>query len=299
MMKSIAVQALSCNVFRSSPGTYLKGHVFHTSSVPGLQQCTAACLNHYQCKSSNFGFVNRTCELNNVDKFDSPSDLVPRPGFSYSGWKTKQPSRSCAEIKQRNPSNTVSGYYTVFVRGQQRQVYCDMENFGGGWSLVVSINASNNDHLQTIENNCKDSFLCVPHSKSNVEGRKMSDEDIIALASTEGTFRFDRFGSTPGTSFYQLPGGPNHFSSSCYASNCARMIMSHHYPYKWESNCKGISVGYKIFHHVFDNHDKDECGFRWESSQFITRGPGRFLYGYKAYGNTGIYFKEEGSLFVR
>lgn len=61
---------------------------------------------------------------------------------------------------------------------------------GGGWSLVVSISNTNNDHLQSTENNCNDSFLCVPYSNSDIVARKLSDEDIVALASTEGTVVF-------------------------------------------------------------------------------------------------------------
>ncbi|KAK3752983.1 hypothetical protein QZH41_016291, partial [Actinostola sp. cb2023] len=111
--------------------------------------------------------------------------------------------KSCAEVK-KNKHSARSGYYTINVRGKHRRVYCDMEGFGGGWTLVVSISASNNNHLQTAENNCSDSLLCVKHSTSNIASRKLSDQDIIALASDEGTFRVDKLGSSPCTAFYQV-----------------------------------------------------------------------------------------------
>ncbi|KAK3752982.1 hypothetical protein QZH41_016290, partial [Actinostola sp. cb2023] len=126
-----------------------------------------------------------------------------------------QTYKSCAEIKKKKLC-AKSGYHTINVRGKKRKVYCDMEGFGGGWTLVVSISASNNNHLQTVVNNCSDSLLCVKHSASNIASRKLSDQDIIALASDEGTFRVDKLGASPCTAFYQLPSGTNGFSSGCY-----------------------------------------------------------------------------------
>lgn len=89
-MRLISAKASSCNVFRSKYGSYFKGHVIKTSLVSGLQQCIKSCLQGF-CKSSNFDFVKKTCELNDADRFDHPDDLVQREGFSYSGWKHKVP----------------------------------------------------------------------------------------------------------------------------------------------------------------------------------------------------------------
>ena len=87
ILRSIAAQASSCNTFRSTYGNYLKNHVVQTSSGSSLQKCTTSCLETYFCKSTNYNFVNNTCELNNADKFEYARDLVQREGFSYSGWR--------------------------------------------------------------------------------------------------------------------------------------------------------------------------------------------------------------------
>ena len=57
---------------------------------------------------------------------------------------------------------------------------------GGGWTLVASISAQNNDHLQRAEHNCFDSELCVPFANASISGRKFSDEDIHEIAVNEG-----------------------------------------------------------------------------------------------------------------
>ena len=52
----------------------------------------------------------------------------------------------------------------------------------------MSISSKNNDHLQRKANNCLNSIVCVPSTKKNVAGRKLSDEDIHKLARVEGKF---------------------------------------------------------------------------------------------------------------
>ena len=57
---------------------------------------------------------------------------------------------------------------------------------GGGWTLVVIISSTNNEHLQSAGNNCFNSVLCVPFDKEQITARKLRDEDIHKLAQTEG-----------------------------------------------------------------------------------------------------------------
>ena len=49
--------------------------------------CTMACMDHAQCKSYNFQEtenVAKLCELNSSTETASSTDLVSRPGYSYS-----------------------------------------------------------------------------------------------------------------------------------------------------------------------------------------------------------------------
>ncbi|XP_020905052.1 uncharacterized protein LOC110243304 [Exaiptasia diaphana] len=128
--------------------------------------------------------------------------------------------------------------------------------------------------------------------------RKNSDADIRALTSYEGTFRIDVTNtiSTLYTVFYRLPKGAQYFDSACSASACPRIIISHSYPYVWESNCKGTTQGYHIVacHSVFDGHDNRECGTVWKSSKYPDH---RVLYRYC--GHNGIFSGKQGHVYVR
>jgi len=57
---------------------------------------------------------------------------------------------------------------------------------GGGWSLVVSISGSDNNHILRTEHNCLNSSYCVPLATGKLTARKHSDSDIRALAAHEG-----------------------------------------------------------------------------------------------------------------
>ncbi|CAH3017830.1 unnamed protein product, partial [Porites evermanni] len=155
---------------------------------------------------------------------------------------------SCAEIHQTYPSAS-SGYYWIYIGQVKVQVYCDMKTFGGGWTLVVSISSTNNQHLQRAVVNCFDLELCVPFDKQSMTTRKLSDEHIHHLANCEGTFRLDVFQGNYSV-FYQIPQGAENFNSACRGETdqeCPRIIISNHYPYKWETNtCTSLDVGYHI-----------------------------------------------------
>ncbi|XP_032241985.1 uncharacterized protein LOC116620312 [Nematostella vectensis] len=288
-------------------GFYLKNHKYDAKKVNNLLECLKLCNTDPKCITINFSLFDKECELN--DDSGIEWDLVKLPHSIHGILKKK--ASSCYQLKKSNPL-LKSGYYDVIVKGKKRNVYCDMDNFGGGWSLVVSISKSSHAHLQSSEIDCQDVLKCVPFPESPFPAKKLSDEDIRALASDgEGTFRVDVVNG-PATNnfsiFYQIPSGAQNFNSSCsgatcmgtgcVGAECPRIIISYSQPYVWESNCKGTDVGYLIAtpnHKVFDGHDNSECGSSWYSSKFTLYGV-RALYGYIT---PGIFEEREGVLFVK
>ncbi|XP_031552811.1 uncharacterized protein LOC116289986 [Actinia tenebrosa] len=183
--------ASQCNVFSSTYGKYLKNNLVQSIPNTNLQNCTDQCIVAGFCRSTNFHFESKTCELNIADKHDFPNDYTERQGYSYGGWRTKKPvPQSCSEAKARKRS-AKSGYYLIRTkRGKILTVYCDMEKYDGGWTLVVSVSAVNNDHLQREENNCiVNSSLCVQYETTAVQARKLSDQDIIDIMSEYGKYQ--------------------------------------------------------------------------------------------------------------
>ncbi|KAJ7372458.1 hypothetical protein OS493_018965 [Desmophyllum pertusum] len=211
--------------------------------------------------------------------------------------------KSCAEIHQEWPQ-VESGYYWVKIGNRDAQVYCDMENHGGGWTLAVSISSKNNDHLQREANNCSNSILCVPFTEKNIIARKLSDEDIHKLAQTEGTFRVDMWKTgNKDTAFYQIPSGPEHVDSFMWTRErqSVTFLISiqcprHHYflfsfRYQWELTAVQVldRIGVSTFINgssleFLMRHDDKECGNPFWSSSGFNIGK-RVLYGYQCNGS--------------
>ncbi|KAJ7372455.1 hypothetical protein OS493_018962 [Desmophyllum pertusum] len=289
-------------------GHSLSDHVISTRIVSSLSECVLMCSDEVRCKSLNFRLKGKSCDLNDADRHTHPEDYGPKERSVYMDTsekhKKKNGFKSCAEIHQETPQ-AESDYYWVKIGNRDAQVYCDMKNYGGGWTLAVSISSKNNDHLQRKFHNCFNSILCVPFNKKNITARKLSDEDIHKLAQTEGTFRVDLWNDTV-TAFYQIPSGPDNFNSTCGRGDCPRIIVSYSHPYQWETNsCTSIDVGYRIYpgcHRVFDGHDDGECGnSNWVSSGYHGR---RALYGYPCpevpeHDSLGIYLNKDGMLYVK
>lgn len=66
--------------------------------------------------------------------------------------------------------------------------YCTLLS-GGGWTLVVAINALSNDHLkeEAVGDECNGNNRCVTYRRNSIlTTRKLSDEVIRKLAAEEG-----------------------------------------------------------------------------------------------------------------
>ncbi|EDO27637.1 predicted protein [Nematostella vectensis] len=203
-------------------GFYLRNHKYDAKRVTNLLECLMLCIDDPKCITINFSLFDKECEFN--DDSGMEWELVKLPHSIHGILKKKEKkASSCNQLKKSYPL-LKSGYYDVIVNGKERNVYCDMDNFGGGWSLVVSISKSSHAHLQSSEIDCQDVLKCVPFPESPFPAKKLSDEDIRALASDgEGTFRVDVVDG-PATNnfsvFYQIPSGAQNFNSACSGATC-------------------------------------------------------------------------------
>ncbi|KAJ7372462.1 hypothetical protein OS493_018969 [Desmophyllum pertusum] len=190
----------------SVTGHYLKDHVMSTSITSDISECVIQCSLDIRCKSINFHLSTKSCDLNSADRYNHPEDYVMKHRFLYMDTFKRQLKdegfKSCAEIQQEMPF-AESGYYWIKIGGREAQVYCDMKNYGGGWTLVVSVGYSSIDHFQESAANCLNSILCVPINEGSVIAHKLDDKDIHELATYEGTFRMEVL-STGITAFYQI-----------------------------------------------------------------------------------------------
>ncbi|XP_048586954.1 uncharacterized protein LOC116604763 [Nematostella vectensis] len=299
------VSGQQCESSYSIYGYEVKGHTIRESEAWDVVDCMSRCQSEFFCLSIAFRKNDRMCMLKDADRHTHRADFGPGSrGVQYMENVepyNKNRVQSCADLKSARAS-VPSGYYPFKLPfGGRIVAYCDMERFGGGWTLAVGISSTDNNHLQRLEYNCMDEQLCVPFTNATITARKLSDADIHQLAQREGTFRVDfdyRY-----TVFYRIPSGSSNFDSSCKGSSCPRITVSYEYPYVWESNCKGVSLGYKISngcHRVFDGHDDHECGARWISSKYSTN---RVLYGHPCPGDpqhsNGIHKNTQGTLWVR
>ena len=76
-LKQCQVQSLSVY------GHRLANHVISTRAPSGLAECVMMCSDEFRCKSLNFRVNDKSCDLNDADRFTHPEDYGPKHGIVY------------------------------------------------------------------------------------------------------------------------------------------------------------------------------------------------------------------------
>ena len=64
-------------------GHHLAKHVISTRICSSLSDCIILCSKEFRCKSLNFRLKDKSCDLNDADRFTDPDDYGPKAGFIY------------------------------------------------------------------------------------------------------------------------------------------------------------------------------------------------------------------------
>ena len=64
-------------------GHRLANHVISTKASSGLTECVMLCSDESRCKSLNFRVNDKSCDLNDADRFTHPQDYGPKHGIVY------------------------------------------------------------------------------------------------------------------------------------------------------------------------------------------------------------------------
>ena len=68
---------------RSVYGHSLASHVSSTRNSSNLSDCVLMCRNKFRCKSLNFRLKDKSCDLNDGDRYTHPEDYGPQEGSMY------------------------------------------------------------------------------------------------------------------------------------------------------------------------------------------------------------------------
>ena len=115
----------------------LSGFSKHTSTESELR-CKFACLQNVNCVARQWDAASGNYHIQ--DKLNIANSTSPEDTVSFMMGDKDIPVTSvigCADILARDPSSE-SGVYTIIVGGQfLKQVWCDMDTDGGGWTVFL------------------------------------------------------------------------------------------------------------------------------------------------------------------
>ena len=132
------------HTFYAAENRALEGQTYDQKTVNSHVICGRECVMDDRCKSFNFNYCNKTCELNLSTRREYPGSLNATLTSSYFDGEEDTPFYSAESfLNQYRSCKTLldagyqsSGIYTIYLAGFGDcglRVYCDMDTDGGGW----------------------------------------------------------------------------------------------------------------------------------------------------------------------
>ena len=76
-------------------GHSLSSRVISKKISSSLSECVMMCANDFRCKSLNFRLSDKSCDLNNADRYTHPEDYGPQEGSVYMDTSLKHKKVGC------------------------------------------------------------------------------------------------------------------------------------------------------------------------------------------------------------
>ena len=73
----------------------LSSHVMSTRISSSLSECVMMCRNEFRCKSLNFRLKDKSCDLNDGDRYTHPENYGPQEGSVYMDTSKKHRKVGC------------------------------------------------------------------------------------------------------------------------------------------------------------------------------------------------------------
>ena len=94
-------------------GHHLANHVISTRASSGLTECVIMCSDESRCKSLNFRVNDKSCDLNDADRFTHPEDYGPKHGIVYMDTSVKHRKVSRAACFDFANTNEIGDFFLL------------------------------------------------------------------------------------------------------------------------------------------------------------------------------------------